>query len=535
LFERELRLEDVMHFRNAALSLLAPAILFWFSESEALRLGVGVSTGATGASEIMRELRRRRTKALRYLAAALVLAHFSSAHAEMGTPPNADQILAEARAAFRTAKTANAVEAIEIICRTNLSLLSRRETDQLVTNALSLLRNDKIEEADDAFKRAREFVEQRNAREREECKPPFAAVVTSPESATPPRIAAAEQEKATEAPPNHPGAGSSPPTVNDSSHVRRFVIVERPPSEAPPEPRTAVAELDKATEAPPNHPGAASSLPTADDSSHVQRFVIVERSTSEAPPTPGTAAAESAKATKLTLTGSELDSGAAPQFAQKVIVRPGAATQFDHVFSLKDDCSKDDDPKIAISTEPKHGNFSAKAGQDVPKFSSGSDFVSCNGKLAPSTQFYYQPDASYSGDDQLVLKLTFPDGYVENETYDFHAAVAIRSNDAAADDTEKNHTSKTQKGGSPGRRIVSASAPNEMTKHGLWTSNHIIPRPGRAIGKRFSSSPKAANSIDSELQQRQAIIHRRCRSILANQDEYDNDVITLCVSSASTR
>jgi hypothetical protein len=232
-------------------------------------------------------------KALRYLAVAAVLAHFSSAHAEMGTPPNADQILAEARAAFRSAKTAHAVEAIEIICRTNLALLSRRETDQLVTNAFSLLRNDKIEEANDAFKRAREFVKQRSAREREECKPPFAADVTSPESAAPPRTAAAESEKATQAPPdfNHPGAASSPPTADASSHVRRLVVVERPPSEAPPEPRTAAAESEKATQTPPdfNHSGAASSPPTADASS--------SGPPSEAPPEPRTAAAELEKAT----------------------------------------------------------------------------------------------------------------------------------------------------------------------------------------------------------------------------------------------
>jgi hypothetical protein len=116
---------------------------------------------------------------------------------------------------------------------------------------------------------------------------------------------------------------------------------------------------------------------------------------------------------------SESDSGATPQYTQSVAVRPGKATQFDHFFSLKDDCSKDEDPKIAISAEPKHGKFSAKAGQDVPKFSADSDFVSCNGKLTPSIQFYYQPSASYTGDDQLVIELTFPDGYVENETYNF--------------------------------------------------------------------------------------------------------------------
>jgi hypothetical protein len=113
------------------------------------------------------------------------------------------------------------------------------------------------------------------------------------------------------------------------------------------------------------------------------------------------------------------DSGATPQFTQTVTVRPGKATQFDHFFSLKDDCTKDEDPKIAISTEPKHGKFSARPGQDVPKFSADSDFVSCNGKLTPSIQFYYQPSASYTGDDQVVLELTFPDGYVENETYNF--------------------------------------------------------------------------------------------------------------------
>jgi hypothetical protein len=116
---------------------------------------------------------------------------------------------------------------------------------------------------------------------------------------------------------------------------------------------------------------------------------------------------------------SESDTGAPEQFTQTITVRPGKATQFDHFFSLKDDCSKDEDPKIAISTEPQHGKFSAKAGQDVPKFSADSDFASCNGKLTPSIQFYYQPSASYTGDDQLILELTFPDGYVENETYNF--------------------------------------------------------------------------------------------------------------------
>jgi hypothetical protein len=84
---------------------------------------------------------------------------------------------------------------------------------------------------------------------------------------------------------------------------------------------------------------------------------------------------------------SESDSGGTPQFTQTVTIRPGKATQFDHFFSLKNDCSKDEDPKISISTEPKHGKFSAKAGQDVPKFASDSDFVSCNGKLVPSIQY----------------------------------------------------------------------------------------------------------------------------------------------------
>jgi hypothetical protein len=113
------------------------------------------------------------------------------------------------------------------------------------------------------------------------------------------------------------------------------------------------------------------------------------------------------------------DSGPTPQFTQAVTVHPGKAIEFDHFFSLKEDCTKDGEPTIAISTEPQHGKFSAKAGSNVPKFSSDSDFVACNGKTVPSTQFYYQPSGSYTGDDQLSLELTFPDGYVEKETYNF--------------------------------------------------------------------------------------------------------------------
>ena len=116
---------------------------------------------------------------------------------------------------------------------------------------------------------------------------------------------------------------------------------------------------------------------------------------------------------------SDSDSGGTSQFTQTVTVRPGKATQFDRFFSLKTDCSKDEDPTITISTGPKHGKFSARTGQDVPKFSTDSEFVSCNGKLVPSIQFYYRSSPSYSGEDQLSLEPTFPDGYVENETYTF--------------------------------------------------------------------------------------------------------------------
>ena len=56
------------------------------------------------------------------LSLSVVLALSWPAVAEMGTPSNADKILAEARAAFRNAKTAEAVEAVAILCRTNLSL-----------------------------------------------------------------------------------------------------------------------------------------------------------------------------------------------------------------------------------------------------------------------------------------------------------------------------------------------------------------------------------------------------------------------------
>jgi hypothetical protein len=91
---------------------------------------------------------------------------------------------------------------------------------------------------------------------------------------------------------------------------------------------------------------------------------------------------------------SESDSGGTSQFTQTVTVRPGKATQFDRLFSLKTDCSKDEDPTITISTGPTHGKFSARTGQDVPKFSTDSEYASCNGKLVPSIQFYYRSSPS---------------------------------------------------------------------------------------------------------------------------------------------
>jgi hypothetical protein len=65
---------------------------------------------------------------------------------------------------------------------------------------------------------------------------------------------------------------------------------------------------------------------------------------------------------------SDSDSGGTSQFTQTVTVRPDKDTQFDRFFSLKTDCSKDEDPTITISTGPKHGKFSARTGKTFLNF-----------------------------------------------------------------------------------------------------------------------------------------------------------------------
>jgi len=70
-----------------------------------------------------------------------------------------DDIISEAHASFATAKNTKDIESVKEWCRDNLAVFSFKERDQLMVSALSLLGDNKLEEANTAIKRVNQLEE----------------------------------------------------------------------------------------------------------------------------------------------------------------------------------------------------------------------------------------------------------------------------------------------------------------------------------------------------------------------------------------
>jgi hypothetical protein len=93
------------------------------------------------------------------LAASIAIMQFSSAGAQTPAQPTPDEIIKLTHASFRKAKNLKEIESLKEWCRDNLAAFSFKERDRLMVSVVSLLRDNKLEEANAALKRMNELKE----------------------------------------------------------------------------------------------------------------------------------------------------------------------------------------------------------------------------------------------------------------------------------------------------------------------------------------------------------------------------------------
>jgi hypothetical protein len=552
-------------------------------------------------------------RSLPYFAFALALVVFSRAFAGAAALPDVDQVLAQTREAFLSARTAETIAAIEILCRTNLALISLKERDQLTARALSLLNDNKLDEANDVFARVRELERLGlNFRERA-CEPPLSNRALPPEAALSPKTTPdAKAEKA--APPKVDTSETTSSTTADSAAS----TIAAPPPEPPRgvdrrldlradrrADRRASADVNSfkpatswraASDTPVGAPAAtepqrenASSAKTAEDgaeAAQAPREVDSHKRARSAPTAENVAAApteppqiassgpsvptERAKtipplpAIRVPAPGSSaptIDATAiapAPEPPLDAATSPKAAAQAHATIQPPSGINSsgstaspvgDSGTSVAAMTpwSPSEAASSPRTAADRAEKSAQAPPEVERAKLASSAPLVRNvltaaPPRSEPAPEAIAgaKAATAPEAGKASRAAEPKLADLSPSSASGASPPDATPvsvipvkhslTSKRQSRPSPERkkRIVSGSSPSKPARRVVRTSKHVIPRAREVVVEPISTLRRAANSGDPASAPLPVVLHRRCPSILASQDEYDNEVVSLC-------
>jgi hypothetical protein len=84
---------------------------------------------------------------MRFILALVACVLATSALAQQKGPPTQEEILARTREAYRTAKTKQAREGVQMWCTDSIKSLNFRETEKLMLEAVKFMEADDLEEA----------------------------------------------------------------------------------------------------------------------------------------------------------------------------------------------------------------------------------------------------------------------------------------------------------------------------------------------------------------------------------------------------
>ena len=92
-------------------------------------------------------------------------------------------------------------------------------------------------------------------------------------------------------------------------------------------------------------------------------------------------------------------------------VPPGKASRIAVITALKRDCSIGPVGSVRVVTAPKNGSLVVRSG----KLKTPASFR-CPNVETPAEALFYQPNASYSGPDEVTYETRTPDGVVQGFT-----------------------------------------------------------------------------------------------------------------------
>ena len=98
--------------------------------------------------------------------------------------------------------------------------------------------------------------------------------------------------------------------------------------------------------------------------------------------------------------------GGAKQTEAKGSIRAGKRTEVLSVSFLKQDCTFASYPYTAVVKPSSHGKVDITRGTVKAHFPSDDPMHMCNGKPAQGTLVYYTPNAGFTGNDQVTLRMT---------------------------------------------------------------------------------------------------------------------------------
>lgn len=94
----------------------------------------------------------------------------------------------------------------------------------------------------------------------------------------------------------------------------------------------------------------------------------------------------------------------------KRVVLVNTRQRLDFGYSLNPDCSVVGQAVMKVKSQPMHGTLSSEPAMDFPNFAKDNIRSPCNTARVQGLGVFYSPAQDYTGSDQLVFDLVFPNG-----------------------------------------------------------------------------------------------------------------------------
>ncbi|KIL98599.1 hypothetical protein CCC_02049 [Paramagnetospirillum magnetotacticum MS-1] len=88
----------------------------------------------------------------------------------------------------------------------------------------------------------------------------------------------------------------------------------------------------------------------------------------------------------------------------------GAKQYIRNYLAITPDCTSMGNSKVAVMTEPGHGQVIVENGESYPDFNGDNVRVRCNDRKVPAVLVFYQSESGYVGADRMVLDIVMASG-----------------------------------------------------------------------------------------------------------------------------